>query len=200
MSTKLVPLQEKGKSLDLSEKVLAADEDAAKRLFQRAVYLLCRPALWHATVGALSASFSIDTKHQEEGIERGDHIRIKIPGPALSQGDGEDWVRVDVVEKNLDEQFDESFGVLLIVCPNPHTTGNATAHFFAEGASSSFLLTRKDNIVTAHYKGRNESPNTDEVGLTDKIRNIVVAGSALAGMSELQWAALLKGLLQSNDE
>jgi hypothetical protein len=200
MSTELVPLQEKGKSLDLAEKVIAADEDSAKKLFQDAVYLLCRPVLWHDTVGALSASFSVDGKQQEQVIEPGDHIRIKIPGPGLSEGDGKDWVRVDAVDKNLDEQFDESFGVLLIVCPNPHTTGDAIAHFFGEGASSSFLLTRKDNTVTGHYKGRNESPNTEELTLTDKIRNIIVAGGALGGISELQWRAFLKGLLAADDE
>jgi hypothetical protein len=200
VSKELIPSQEKGKSLDLAERVIAADEDAAKKIFQDAVYLLCRPVLWHDTVGALSASFSVDGKQQEQGIELGDHIRIKIPGPGFIEGDGEDWVRVGVVEKNLDEQFDESFGVLLIVCPNPHTTGDAIAHFFGEGASSSFLLTRKDNTVTAHYKGRNESPNTEELALTDKIRNFVVARAALAGISELQWRALLKGLLASDDD
>jgi hypothetical protein len=51
--------------------------------------------------------------------------------------------------------------------------------------------------VTAHYFGRNEEPNTEGLGLTDKIRNVVVAGGALAGMSELQWTALLKGLLDT---
>lgn len=200
MSTDLVPSQEKGKSLDLAQKVIAADEDTAKKLFQDAVYLLCRPVLWHDTVGAVSASFYVDGKQQEERIEPGDHIRIKIPGPGPSEGDGEDWVRVDVVEKNFDEQFDESFGVLLIVCPNPHTTASAIAHFFGEGASSSLLLTRKDNTVTAHYKGRNESPNTEAPALKDKIRNIVVASGALAGISELQWMALLKGLVTYDDE
>ena len=59
---------------------------------------------------------------------------------------------------------------------------------------------RKAGTVTAHYKGRNESPNTDELALTDKVRNVVVAGGALAGVSELQWRALLKGLLDGNDK
>ena len=71
--------------------------------------------------------------------------------------------------------------------------------FFADGASSTFLITRKDSAVTAHYKGRNETPNTDELALTDKVRNIVVAGGALAGISELQWRALLKGMLTTNE-
>ena len=195
MSTQLVPVQEKGKSVDLEENVTANDRDAAKKLFKDAVYRLCHPATWHDIAGTLSASFSVDDKQKEQNIEQGDHIRINIPGPGLNEGDGEDWVRVETIETNFDNEFDESFGMLLLVCPNPHTKGDAIAHFFAEGASSTFLVTRKANTVTAHYKGRNESPNTDELALTDKVRNIVVAGGALAGISELQWRALLKGLL-----
>ena len=199
MSLQLVPSQQKGKSVDLEESVIANDADAAKQLFQDAVHLLRRPATWHPTAGALSATFSIDGKLEKQGVEQGDHIRISIPGPGLNEGEGEDWVRVETIETNFDKEFDESFGMLLLVCPNPHTKGDAIAHFFADGASSTFLITRKDNAVTAHYKGRNETPNTDELALTDKVRNIVVAGGALAGISELQWRALLKGMLTTNE-
>lgn len=200
MSTQLVPSQEKGKSVDLQEEITVSDKDAAKKLFQNAVYLLCRPVLWHDVAGALSASFSIDGKQKEQAIHKGDHIRISIPGPGLSEGGGEDWVRVEAIQKNFHEQFDESFGILLLVCPNPHTKSDAIAHFFADGASSSLIITRKDKKVTVKYKGRNESANTEDLALTDKVRNIVVAAGALAGISELQWGALLKGLLATDDE
>ena len=198
MSLQLVPSQQKGKSVDLEESVTSNNVDAAKKLFQDAVHLLCRPSTWHEIAGALSASFSIDSKQQERGIEQGDHIRINLPAPGISEGDGDDWVRVEKIETNFDKGCDESFGILLLVCPNPHTKGEAIAHFFADGASSTFLVTRKKNTVTAFYKGRNEIPNTDELTLTDKVRNIVVASGALAGISELQWRALLKGLLATN--
>lgn len=198
MSTTLVPSQEKGKSVDLREAVTATDEAAGKKIFEHAIYLLSRPVLWHEVAGAFSASFSIDAKEAQQTIERGDHIRVTIPGPGLNEGDGDDWVRVEAIDKNFDTQFDESYGILLVVCPNPNTESPAIAHFFAEGASSSLLITRSATTVTAHYKGRNEAPNTEKLALTDKVRNMVVAGGALAGISELQWAALLKGLLSAN--
>ena len=200
MSHQLIPLQEKGKSVDLEENIKVNDDTAAKKIFQHAVYCLSHPTTWHDSAGTLSATFSIDGKQKEQSLEPGDHIRINIPGPGLKEGEGEDWVRVETIETDFDKDYDESFGMLLLVCPNPHTEGDAIAHFFAAGASSTFLVMRKAGTVTAHYKGRNESPNTDELALTDKVRNVVVAGGALAGVSELQWRALLKGLLDGNDK
>lgn len=197
MPTPIVPSQEKGKSVDLKEEVIAGDEPAAKELFKTAVDRLCIPSLWHEVAGTLSASFTVDGKKENDSIEPGDHIRISIPGPGLGEGDGDDWVIVDSKEIDFNPNYDESFGITLAVCPNPHTPGDAVAHFFAGGASSTFLLTRNDLTVTAHYFGRNEVPNTEGLSITDTVRNIVVAGGALAGMSELQWTALLKGLLTS---
>jgi hypothetical protein len=200
MATNLIPAQEKGKSLDLQEEVISEEVGAAKEIFQRAVERLSHPTSWHETAGTLSASFSIDGKNPGEAVQQGDHLRIAIPGPGLSEGDGEDWVRVEAIQKNFDSQYDESFGILVMVCPNPHTKGDAVAHLFAEGASSTFLITRKGKTVTAQYKGRNELPNTEDLTVTDKVRNLVVAGGALAGISDLQWSALLKGLLSTDEK
>ena len=66
MPTQLVPVQEKGKSVDLEESVTSNNVDAAKKLFQDAVHLLCRPFTWHDIAGALSASFSIVGKGGEQ--------------------------------------------------------------------------------------------------------------------------------------
>ena len=196
MSSKLIPAQEKGKSVDLVESVTTTEVEEAKQLFQNAVYLVRRPTLWHETAGTLSATFTIDGKQAEQPIEDGDYIRISIPGPGLKEGEGEDWVKVSTIKTDLADQFDESFGFKVEVCPNPHTSGDAIAHFFAEGASSTFLVTRKDKTVSAHYKGRNETANTEDLALVDKVRNIIVAAGALAGVSELQWTAFLKGLIK----
>jgi hypothetical protein len=81
-------------------------------------------------------------------------------------------------------------------CPAPGKENNDTAHFFHDGATSSFIITRKDNVVTASYHGRNELPNVNTESAADNVRNGVVASGALLALSELQWAALLKGLLK----
>jgi len=198
MSEDLVPCQTEGKSLELSEEIVALDVEDAHRLFGVARKRLLQPACWHALAGTLSASFNIDGKSGDDNVEVGDHLRISIPAPGLAAGDGDDWVCVAAIEQDFDNDADASFGIRVSVCANPHKADTAIAHFFAEGASSSFLLTRKDKIITASYIGRNEKPNTNDLSLTDKMRNLIVAGGALSGISELHWRALLKGLLADN--
>lgn len=199
MNNELVPAQANGKSIDLEEQVTLKDEASARQLFHQAVYLLCRPQLWHDAAGDWSASFSIDGKTPNSVLQAGDYLRIDIPGPGPTEGEGNDWVRVEKIDTDFDEQSDESFGLLLFVCGNPHTAGDAVAHFFADGASSSFLIIREGKTVIAKYKGRNESANTEEVPVNDKIRNLLVAGAAMVGISHLQWSSLLKGLIAKND-
>lgn len=132
-------------------------------------------------------------------MQAGDYLRIDIPGPGPAGGEGNDWVRVEKIDTDFDEHSNESFGLLLFVCGNPHTAGDAVAHFFGEGASSSFLIIRDGKSVIAKYKGRNETANTKQVPVNDKIRNLLVAGAAMAGVSQLQWSALLKGLISKNE-
>ena len=123
-----------------------------------------------------------------------------LPAPGLSAGDGHDWVRVETIEENFGRGTDESFAMTLKVCENPEHPEKGVAHFFAEGPSSTFIITRKELAVKASYHGRNETANLENPALKDKIRNAVVAIGAIAGVSELQWKAFLKGLLSLHDK
>jgi hypothetical protein len=69
-------------------------------------------------------------------------------------------------------------------------------HFFEDLATSTFVIERIGNPVTARYYGRNELPNTETSEKKDIIRNAIVATGAAAGLSELQWSALLKAFLK----
>ena len=70
MSTKLIPSQENGKSVDLREEITANDDVAAKKIFQDAVFKLSRPSTWHDTAGKLSASFTIDGKEEMQSLQK----------------------------------------------------------------------------------------------------------------------------------
>jgi len=179
---KLVPAQYKGKSVRLSEKVSTADIHSAKTIFDQAIGKLKRPYLWHDIAGSGSASFTLDGKGEQDTLDETDYIRVSIPGPGLGEGDGDDWVRVQVVDTSFDNTVDESFGIMLKVCPNPHHENTATAHFFEKGASSSLIIKRKGKKVVANYIGCNEKINTNQLSLMDKLRNVFVAGGALAGI------------------
>ena len=80
-------------------------------------------------------------------------------------------------------------------CGDPRSAVTNTAHFFGEDASSTFLIERNGDKVTAFYHGRNEVPNTSTPKWGDNVRNALVASGAIVGLSEAQWSALCKGFL-----
>lgn len=75
--------------------------------------------------------------------------------------------------------------------PSPLGDADKPAHFFDRSASSTFIIRRTENLVVASYHGRNEQPNTDTGSVVDNIRNGAVAVAAMAGLSEVQWSALI---------
>jgi hypothetical protein len=64
-------------------------------------------------------------------------------------------------------------------------------------ATSSYIIERNGDIVTARYHGRNEISNIATASTLDNIRNATIAVGASIGLSEVQWSALLKGLLSA---
>lgn len=195
----VVPENETGKALDLEEFVTENSIEEAVTTFKRACKRLLNPPIWHELAGAASASFKILTEKNVDPHRLAcvnDYLAIDIPGPGTSAGDGYDWVQVENITENVEPGADESMSVTLKASPNPNKPGEGTAHFFKDGATSTFIIKRKGNTVIASYHGRNETPNIKEKGLGDKIRNTIVAAGALAGISELQWKALIKGFLQ----
>jgi hypothetical protein len=202
MKNELVPPEIKGKNVDLEESVTLDTTEEASLAFKRAYNRLLNPAIWHTLAGPSSAEFILTNDHAEEQhrlAKKGDHFKIDIPGPASAKGDGYDWVTVETIEQ-IDNpgKDEESCGMKLRASGKPGEEGESAAHFFKEDATSSFVIHRKGNKVTASYHGRNEVPNTDTGKTIDNIRNSMVAIGALAGLSELQWSSIIKGFL-SND-
>ena len=111
-------------------------------------------------------------------------------------GQGFDWVKLEAMMENTLPDAEYSLGIRLRACANPLHKEMGTAHFFNGDATSTLIVKRNGNTVTVSYHGRNELPNTKDVNTTDKIRNAVVAAGAIAGLSEIQWKALVKGFLQ----
>lgn len=195
----IVPEHTEGKSVDLEESVELDTAEEAKEVFATAKERLFHPLSWHGLAGALSAFFKPDKESGASAggkIKEGDYLMIDLPAPKNSAGEGHDWVRVISLSQNEEADAEESAGFTVAASINPHQPGEGVAHFFNEEASSSFIIKRKGKKVIASYHGRNEKPNTSAATTGDKIRNAVVAISAMAGFSELQWKALLKGFLK----
>ena len=199
MENELIPPEIKGKNIDLENSKEAATKEAAIAVFETARKRMLNPGLWQKISGPGSAAFVLmNDKGVEENrpAKKGDHIRIDIPGPGPATGDGYDWVRVEFIEEIDNPGYNEaSCGIKLRASSPPGGSTNKTAHFFKDDATSSFIIHRNGNKVTGSYHGRNEIPNTSTNKITDNIRNTMVAMGAIAGFSELQWMALIKGFV-----
>ena len=192
-----IPEQKEGKALDIEETITASGEAEAREIFNRAKNRLLHPGEWQKISGSLTAEFKLAAQESPDAIARvNDHIRIDIPGPGSVTGEGYDWVRIDDIQTDPEKAADESFLITLRPSDNPEKLSEDTAHFFQSNATSSFLLLRKGATVSARYHGRNEIANTEDVPVTDKVRNALVAGAAKAGISEIQWKSLVSGLLK----
>jgi hypothetical protein len=61
----------------------------------------------------------------------GDHIKIHLPAPRSSTGDGADWVRIEKIMEERNKMLDEVFTAMTIrPCPNPNLNSKIVAHFY----------------------------------------------------------------------
>ncbi|MET0462204.1 MAG: hypothetical protein ABW007_03590 [Chitinophagaceae bacterium] len=193
----LVPTQEKGKQLDLSEKRSFPDKEAAGQGFETSSDRLLLPQGWNKLCGKASATFAViapDLEEVDRPVNEGDFLRINIPGPGSDAGEGYDWVKVAMIESG-EEDAVHRLGIKLEPVSNPESPDDTTAHFFEAGSSSTLEIIWEDKNVEARYHGRNEVINNETGKLSDNVRNTVVGAGAKAGLSEAQWGALLKALI-----
>jgi hypothetical protein len=197
----LVPDNYTGKPTNLSFSVILPSYEEAFTCFNRAGKRLLNPPIWHKLSGWASAHFLLagsDAEEKDRLAEEGDHFRIDVPGPGPAAGDGFDWVMVEKIKLHTNPSgISEWIFLQVRPCSNPRKSNGETAHFFKSLATSSYIIERNGNIVTARYHGRNETPNTSTDSTIDNIRNATMAAGAAMGFSEAQWTALLKGLLSA---
>ncbi|HKO78739.1 MAG TPA: hypothetical protein VJU78_00015 [Chitinophagaceae bacterium] len=197
-----MPPQQEGKRADIVEKIKASNPEEAKHLFLQSKKRLLDVNHWSDISEGISASFVLTDQYgkQKRGIpEAGDHFRIDIPGPGSSAGRGYDWVRVEMVEDHSDPATDCEWTVIKVRPSEDPSQKEGVAHFFEEKATSSFIVKRENDSISAEVHGRNEKPNTEAEKLPDKIRNAVIGAGALAGFAKIQWEKLVKGLLNKDE-
>lgn len=203
-SSSTIPKQETGKETNNVYKIDAGGIDEARKKFEVATGRLLNVNRWEKLCGIATADFKLTDQYGNEvnrnAIE-GDHFKIDIPGPGSVAGRGYDWVRIERIAKTVDAQNDaESLAMRVRPAANPKKPGKKIAHFFNESATSSFIVERQGTFVKAGVYGRNEKPNTGIRSLIDTIRNFVIAVSALAGISSVQWKNLSKGLIEGEKD
>jgi hypothetical protein len=131
----------------------------------------------------------------ERLVQEKDFIRIDIPGPGPKTGQGYDWV---VVESIVEESDEEGLVISMTVRPTAHPLSDDphTAHFLSDVSSATFQVKQSGNTVAAEQHGRNEVPNRDTAHTFDNVRNTMVGWGSKLGLSFPQWKGLVKGLVK----
>ncbi|RQP19551.1 MAG: hypothetical protein EAS52_01880 [Parapedobacter sp.] len=191
-----IPAQYTGKQLDLDACTRLPDEESARAFFERAKHRLLDINRWHEVAEIPASVFVLTDAYGGEAVKsqpiEGDKVRIDIPGPGPSAGDGYDWVVVE----DVTEVPGEMCSLTLRPTDNPLKLNEETAHFFRDTATSTLIVERKGQEVTARYHGRNEVTNTNTDSLIDNTRNAAVGMGAKLGLSYPQWKSLIEGLVK----
>jgi hypothetical protein len=195
-----VPDQVKGKQTDNTAGIELHDQHEAVSHFRRVSKRLFDINNWGKIAGPQSAGFRLfgpGGNEESRPLKNGDYIRIDIPGPGSSTGDGYDWVKIVNIDENKSPDVEE---VQITVQPadNPQKKTNDTAHFFDSAATSTFVVRRTGGYVEASVHGRNEVPNHETADKVDKVRNTVVAAGATV-FSNIQWRSLVNALIAEGD-
>jgi hypothetical protein len=198
MENELIPENRSGMETNTESTAECRDEAEAKEFFSLVRQRLLHVNGWHELAGTGTADFALTDSSGNEvarNAQQGDHFRIDIPGPGPATGDGYDWVQVEAVEEEHNGD-NECVAIRVRPATNPLNEKTDVAHFFTDDATSSFIVKRESNRITAGVYGRNEKPNTKADTVTDKLRNAAVGTGAITGFSKLQWKSLVNGLVK----
>lgn len=192
-----IPEQRKGSKIDAVESRTFGTISEAATFFAIACKRLLSINKWGDLSGL--SDFQLFDEHgvsvHREGAQ-GDYIRIDIPGPGPTAGDGFDWVRIEeIVQVNNGEE--ELLSIRVRPSAKPLAEEDSPAHFLQADATSTFIVRREQRVVSAEEHGRNEQANTDTESLLDDGRNLLVGGAAKLGLSYPQWKLLVKGIMAS---
>jgi len=196
--TGLIPPNRSGKAITAEATHKFGSADAARMFYETAKQRMLDVNQWKDLGGTATFQLTDNIGNEvDRGVRKGDHFRIDIPGPGTVAGDGYDWAYVEDVEEVTNGDV-QSVAVLVRPAENPLSNDSNTAHFFSKQSTSSFVITRQGNTVSAGIYDRNIEPNTETESLVDKARNALVGLGAKHGMSKVQWQSLVDAFVKPN--
>jgi len=201
MEHTLVPQQHIGSQMDVRAETILSDIGKAAFFYQLAKTRLQDVNNWDKLCRTSSTIFQITSFKgvDAENLALSNLIKIDIPGPGTSAGEGYDWVQIEKIESSDENHLDEWMGFTVRPCASPLHPQMGIAHFFSDLATSTFIVGRTGNTVWAEMHGRNEVPNSDTSTVVDGLRNAMVGWTAKIGLSFPQWKLLVDGLVRKED-
>lgn len=194
----IIPDQYTGKELVTEVSHVLKNREEASLFYKIARDRLLDVNNWHFLAGFMSANFQLSNgqgEHLNRKVKKGDYFKIDIPGPGSSKGDGFDWVFVEELKSQKSEII-QSTGFRVRPSSNPLHHTNKTAHFYSDEATSTFIVTGSDNMVTVQIMDLNLTPNKEINSVTDSLRNRAVGIGAIALFSKVQWKNLAEAILK----
>jgi len=194
----IIPGQYTGKEIEAEATVDLEEGTDPVTTFYEAKERLLNVNKWHDVAGIVSAKFQVvdnNGREVDRNVQKGDYLKIDIPGPGSTAGEGYDWVIIEEL-KEISEDEIQCIGFRVRPTKNPSGDENSIAHFYEDSATSNFIITREGKKITANIIDRNIKPNDKTGSFTDKIRDTAVGIGAIGGFSKLQWQNLANGLVE----
>lgn len=199
-----LPAQETGRQTNFTHEQTFDDLASARAAFKQAAERMLSINNWHEYAGAGSAKFTLTNNLGDELFgfaAEGFYISIDLPGPGPDAGDGLEWVMIEkVTADGSSETAEEHLTMTVRPVPDPRKADREIAHFYTEESTSTFIVRRDGRTVSAGAHGRNETPNNQDVGLYDKVRNTAIGLMARVGLSGGQWQKLVNGLITNKNK
>lgn len=192
-----IPEQYTGRAIDVRATREFRNTTDAHLFYMIAKERLSNVSHWHQIAGAMSANFTLidsDGREVVRAPQEGDHFKVDIVGPGNKAGDGYDWVRVESVEKSKEDNT-EYYSFRVRPSDNPKSSSNETAHFYSDETTSTFVVRRVGDVVSAEIYDRNTKANEESETAIDSVRNTVVGTAGVLTFSKMQWQALADGLM-----
>lgn len=194
----LIGNQYTGKEMEIQATLRLPNTKAAQRFYPIARERLLQINSWHDIAGVLAARFTVtdaEGKPVSQQVQSGNLLKIDIPAPGNSEGDGYDWVRVEELLESKNSAL-QWIGFRVRPVSAPGSDSGAATHFYSEDATSTFLVFQRQEEVAAVIIDLNLKPNRKSDSLGSKIRNIAVGTGAVGFFSKIQWQGLVDGIVR----
>ncbi len=104
--TNIIPPQHTGKDIESEAAVELSEDSEAVSFYAIAKKRLLQVKQWHELAGWVSATFQLTDGQGNETdreVQKGDYLRIDVPGPGSKEGDGYDWAKVEELKETAFE-------------------------------------------------------------------------------------------------
>lgn len=195
--SRFIPEQKIGQSNDTFSHLALNDRNDADKLFKEIKNRLLNINQWNEYATLTNARFTLMDSNGNF-INRlaaiGDYVKVVFSGMQKLISDSEEHVHIGQIISLKHGGMDVVI-MKVYPCADPTDNKQEVAHFFNDEASNTFLLYRTTTHIQLSVHGRNEIPNTGSGRIRKKIRNLIFAVLAVAGISKIQWKSLAHGLL-----